>query len=94
MADVQIKREHGLDHSEAKDRIKAIVDDLEQNLDLLDTVDWTSDSYAKISGKGFKGHFEVDEDNVNVEIDLKFFAKPFKGKVQEKIASRMDKHFG
>jgi putative polyhydroxyalkanoate system protein len=94
MADVKVTREHGLDRDEAKGKVKEIVDDLEQTLDPLDKVEWTNDSFAKISGKGFKGHFEVDDTNVNVEIDLKFFAKPFKGKIQEKIESRIEKHFG
>jgi putative polyhydroxyalkanoate system protein len=94
MADVRVSREHGLEHEEARAKIKEIVEDLERTLDPLDTVDWKSDSHADISGKGFSGHFAVDETNITVEIDLKFFARPFKGKIQSKIESRIDNHFG
>lgn len=94
MADVKVTREHGLDYDEAKSKIKDIVADLEKTLDPLDNVDWQGDSRADISGKGFKGYFEVDEDNINVEIDLKFFARPFKGKIEEQIKSRIEKQFG
>lgn len=94
MSDVKVIREHGLDLKSAQEKVKNIVSDLEETLDPLDDVDWVDDSRAEISGKGFSGHFSVDDTDITVELDLKFFARPFKGKIKEKLEERIEKQFG
>ena len=48
---------------------------------------------AKVKGKGFSGEFKVDKKNVGIDIDLSFFAKPLKGKIESKIVDRLDAYF-
>ncbi len=95
MADITVRRTHGMELDEAKGKVRDIVSDLEKDADYIDKVKWNSDgTAADVKGKGFKGNFRVDDQEVVVDIDLKLLAKPFKGKIKEKVASRMDNYFG
>lgn len=95
MADISVRREHGLEPTQAKEKVRDIVTDLQNDIKYIDTVDWKDDgSAADIKGKGFRGEFRVDAEAVQVDIDLKLMAKPFKGTIAEKIESRMGEYFG
>ena len=94
MADISVSREHGLDLDDAKEKVRDIVEDLKSDIDQVDDITWKGDSAADIGGKGFNGEISVDGRAVTLDINLKLFAKPFKGKIQEKIESRMDSYFG
>lgn len=90
MADITIRRAHGMDHAQAKDKVHQIVDEL----DYVDKANWSGDgSKADIKGKGFKGDVEVTDTELVVNINLKLFAKPLKGKIEDQINKRMDSYF-
>jgi putative polyhydroxyalkanoate system protein len=94
MGDITVRKKHGLEFDEAKSKVKDIVSDLQQDIEYIDKVNWNSDqTAADVKGKGFSGNFSVDQSDIIVDIDLKFFAKPFKGKIEEKISQRMDEYF-
>ncbi|MEC9399802.1 MAG: polyhydroxyalkanoic acid system family protein [Myxococcota bacterium] len=95
MADISIAHQHGLSLDEAKEKTNQIVSDVQDEFpDLINTIQWNGDkTRADVKGKGFAGLFKVDDSKMSIDIDLSFFAKPFKGKVQEKIQSRIDKYF-
>lgn len=95
MADITVRKSHGMDYDEAKDKVHQIVTDLHNDTDYVDKVNWNADgSSADVKGKGFKGSFSVDSNDVVVEISLKLFAKPFKSKIADQVESRMSKYFG
>ena len=96
MADISVKRAHGMSLDEARSKVDQIVTDIQSEFsNLVSDIDWNDDkTEAKVKGKGFKGDFRVDERNVGIDIGLSLFAKPFKAKVQQKIEERMDKYFG
>ncbi len=96
MADISVRRPHGMSQDEAKQKVEQVVSDVQEEFSsLVDDVKWNGDkTEAKVKGKGFKGQFQVTESDVAIDIDLKFFARPFKGKVESKITSRMDEYFG
>ncbi len=96
MADISVRRSHGMSEDEAKQKVEQVVADVKEEFaSLVDDIKWNNDkSEAKVKGKGFKGHFEVDDSDVKIDIDLSLFARPFKGKVESRIESRMDEYFG
>lgn len=95
MSDISVQKEHGMEFEDAKAKVHEVVTGLQQEMDYVDTVDWNSDqTSAKVKGKGFKGQFAVDPKLVTVDIDLKFFAKPLKGKIASKVEGHLDRHFG
>lgn len=96
MADISVRRPHGMSEDEAKNKVEQVVADVQEEFSsLVDEIDWNADkTRADVKGKGFKGQFQVTDSDVAIDIDLKFFARPFKGKVEAKINSRMDEYFG
>jgi putative polyhydroxyalkanoate system protein len=95
MADISVRRNHGMEFDQAKGKVQEIVSDLQNDIDYIDKVSWNADgTAADIKGKGFSGDVRVTESDVVMEIKLKLFAKPFKGKIEEKIEKRMDSYFG
>lgn len=95
MADISIRRAHGATFDEAKSKVEKIVGDVQREFpSLVDSVDWNDDrTEARVKGKAFSGQFLVDATDVAIDIDLKLFARPFKGKVQEKIEARIRDNF-
>ena len=91
MSDISLKKAHGLSLDEAKLRTSQIVTDVKAEFpSLIDKIEWNSDNtQATVKGKGFTGDFIVDSTNMNIDVKLKMFARPFKGKVQAKIQERM-----
>lgn len=96
MADISKSHKHGLSLDEAKAKTEQIVTDVKSEFpSLVDSIDWNSDkTSAKVKGKAFEGDFRVDESAVSIDINLKMLAKPFKGKIEEKISSRISRYFG
>ncbi len=96
MADISVQRSHGMSLEEAKGKVENIVNDVQEEFSsLVNDIDWNGDkTRANVKGKGFTGRFAVTDTDVSIEIDLKLFARPFRGKVESRINSRMDEYFG
>lgn len=96
MADISVKRSHDLSLEEAQGKIDQIIEDIQNDFgNLVSSIEWNSDqTVADVSGKGFNGKFKISESDVGIDVDLKFFAKPLKGKVQSKIEERIERYFG
>lgn len=96
MPDISVRRSHGMSKEEAKQKVEKVVDDVQEEFSsLVDDIKWNNDkTRADVKGKGFSGQFEVNASEVLIDIDLKLFARPFKGKVESRINSRMDSYFG
>lgn len=96
MADISVRRAHGMSKDEAKVKVESIVSEVKEEFSsLVNEIKWNGDkTEAKVKGKAFTGEFKVDESDVSIDIDLSFIARPFKGKVESRINSRMDEYFG
>lgn len=96
MADISVRRTHGMERDEAQQKVESIVNDVRDEFSsLVNTINWNADrTRAEVEGKGFSGQFQVTDSEVSIEIDLKLFARPFKGKVEDRINGRMDEYFG
>lgn len=95
MADISVRKSHGLSLAEAQAKIDQVVDDIQNEFpNLVNSVDWNGEkTKAKVKGKGFSGDFKVDDDEVGIDIDLSLFAKPLKAKVEKKIQERIEQYF-
>ncbi len=95
MADISVRRDHGMTKEEAKSKVQSIVADVEEEFSsLVDDIKWNGDqTKADVKGKGFSGEFSVNDKAVSIDINLKLFARPFKGKVEDRITARMDEYF-
>jgi putative polyhydroxyalkanoate system protein len=95
MADIKVRRAHGLSLEDAQAKIDQVVADVQSEFsNLVSSIDWNDEkTEAKVKGKGFTGDFLVNEDEVGIDINLSMFAKPLKGKVQKKIEERVDQYF-
>ncbi len=96
MADISLSKQHGLELSDAQDKVGEIIGAIESEFgNLVSDISWNSDrTVADLKGKGFTGKFKVDEKEVGIDINLKLFAKPLKGKVESKIKEKMEHYFG
>lgn len=94
MADISLQKKHGMSLEDAKSKVYEVVTSLQEKMDYIDTVDWSADkTSAKVKGTGFSGQFKVDATNVSVDIDLKLFVKPLKGKIADKVQRNLDRYF-
>lgn len=95
MADISVRREHGLSLEDAQEKIDQVVEDIQKEFSsLVSSIDWNDEkTKAKVAGKGFSGDFSVDENDVGIDINLSMFAKPLKSKVQQKIEERIEQYF-
>ncbi len=96
MADISISKAHTLGLDGVQPILTKIVDDTKAEFpSLISDVKWNgAKTQADVKGKGFSAVFKVSESNMSIDVSLKFFAKPMKGKVQQKIEERVAKYFG
>ena len=95
MADISIRREHSLGTDIVKTVAQKVVSGVKQEYpSLVKDIAWNSDgTVAKVKGKGFSGTFSFKADEVAIDIDLNFFARPMKGKVEGIIKERLEEYF-
>ena len=95
MADISIKKKHGLTLEDAQERIDKVVTDIKAEFSsLIKSIEWNKQkTRADVKGKGFSGVFSVDETDIGIDVDLSFFAKPFKEKVETKINEELTNYF-
>lgn len=95
MADISVRRVHGLSLDEAQAKIDQVVEDIQKEFSsLVSSIDWNdAKTAAKVSGKGFSGDFMVNQEEVGIDINLSMFAKPLKSRVQQKIEERIEQYF-
>lgn len=96
MSDISIRRKHGLSADKIKTITQQVVSAVQGEFpSLVSDIQWNSDqTEAKVKGKGFTGTFGFNAEEIMVDIDLSFFAKPFKGTVSEKIQERLNNYLG
>ena len=92
MSDIHVKIPHGSTREKAREVSEKALAKMEEKMGL--TVVWNGDK-ATLGGTGVKkGHFEVDETSITVDIDLTLLAKPMKSMVEGMVRSRFEKYLG
>lgn len=91
MADVEVRKAHGVSLDEAKKVAEQIADQLRSQYKLDGT--WSGNT-LKFAGSAVKaGTLEVDSSEVRVSITLGMLAKAFKGKIQSEIERNLNQLF-
>ena len=95
MATIDIHKAHNTTPDEAAEKMRSLLEKFAQKrAELVSDVSWGSDGRkATVTGKGFKGSFEVNDSAVTVAIDLSFIARPFKGRIKQELDERLAASF-
>ena len=95
MATIDIRKAHGTSADEAATKMRGMLERFAaKRAELVKDVSWGADGHqAKVTGKGFKGSFSVDAQNVTIAIDLSFVARAFKGRIEEELTKRLGDTF-
>jgi len=96
MADITIRRPHGVPLDDAKARLKRLVEDFQRDKpDLVQELKWQPDGLgAEAGGKHFTGRFKVDGSSLFVEVDLKTFtARLAKSIVEDRLGKAVSREF-
>jgi putative polyhydroxyalkanoate system protein len=93
MATIEVRRSHNLPIEEARKRAEELAKSLEDKLGLKWKWEGTLLVFSAPSGpaKGTRGSVEVGKTDVAVKIDLPFLLRMIKGKVEAKVAEKLDK---
>ncbi len=94
MADISIRRSHNLGLEQVKTITQKVITSVQSEFpSLVSDIQWNStQTEAKVKGKGFTGVFSFDATQVSINVDLSMLVRPFKGKVEEKINGRLDEY--
>lgn len=88
-----IRGEHRLDLQTLKARVDeriAHYDARYPHLNIRGHYRWLDERRAEAEYRGGKGRVTLGEREVTVEMELPFFAKPFKGRIEQFVAKEMD----
>jgi putative polyhydroxyalkanoate system protein len=93
MATIELRRSHSLPREEARRRAEELAKSLEEKLGL--EWRWNDDRLVfdapRGPAKGTKGSVRVTPEEVSVEIDLPFFLRMLKGKIESKVREKLDR---
>ncbi len=95
MADISIRHAHGLELDAVRAKTEQLIGDVKAEFpSLVNDISWNAaKTCAEVKGKAFSGKFEVNGQTLAIDIKLSFLARPFKGKVEQKIQDRLREHF-
>lgn len=93
MATIELRRSHSLPREEARKRAEELATSLEVKLGL--TWHWEGDRLVfeapHGAAKGTKGSVRVTGEEVSVEIDLPFFLRMLRSKVESRVKEKLDR---
>ena len=89
MADIYIKKEHTLSDADVRERVNTLLSELGKEFGVVGT--WEG-NVCNIKGTGIdSGSVTISKESVELEISLQMMAKMFKGTIEGKILSKIDK---
>ena len=96
MATIDIRKPHGTTTDDAAGKMRGLLERFAaERAELVKDVTWGAGGQSgAMTGKGFKGRFEVDASSVVVAIDLSFIARPFKGRIERELTQLLNEAFG
>lgn len=90
MSDISMKRKHGLDEDEVRERIAKVADKVSDRVG--GSWDWQGDE-AVCEARGVKARVCYDEKEVSMHVSLPMLLRPMRGKLEAKIAEYFDRYF-
>lgn len=95
MATIDIRHPHGTDPDDAAKRTRSLVEEFAaKRPELVKELTWSRGGQrADMTGKGFKGSFEVDAREVVIAIDLALLARPLKGRIESTLNEKLSQEF-
>jgi putative polyhydroxyalkanoate system protein len=91
MANIRMRRFHGLDREAARKAAGAVAERLQNELGLR--YQWHGDR-LEFSRAGAHGHVAVDDSEVSVEVTLGWILAPMRASIEKQIGDYLDCHFG
>ena len=91
MPDIELSRSHSLGVDDGRAAVERVADDLASSLSV--DYQWTDDT-LHFEGQGAEGRIRVAADTVHVRIELPFFLRPMRGRIQSEAARYLDEHLG
>jgi putative polyhydroxyalkanoate system protein len=93
MATIEVRRSHSLPREEARKRAEELATSYEKKLGL--EWRWEQDRLVFEApggpAKGTKGSVVITPEEVSVEVDLPFFLRMLKGKIETKVREKLDR---
>jgi putative polyhydroxyalkanoate system protein len=90
MADISMRRSHGLDPNEVEARIEQLAGKLSQRLG----GSWCWEGREAIcEARGARARVAYDETSISMEVKLPFVLKPMRGRLEAKIDQYFDEYF-
>ena len=94
MATIDFVRAHGTSKQDAVKRTHKLVERLAlERPEMVKAITWL-EAGAHATGRGFKGAFDVTDQELVIAIDLKLYALPFKKRVKTRLAQWLSEEFG
>lgn len=91
MAEIHVKRSHGLAHDKAKQSVQAVADKLKG--DLGARYHWVGDS-LRFECPGAEGKIEVSPAEVTVSVKLSWMLSAARGRIERSIEGYLDQYLG
>ena len=92
MADIRKTRKHNLEHSELKQKLESLAEDMRKKFGIK--VRWEVD-VCHLSGAGVKsGKVVLTDSDISIEMTLGMMAKMLKGKIEKELDERLNKLVG
>jgi putative polyhydroxyalkanoate system protein len=89
MAKIHVTQKHHLDKAHIRQQVQQLAEKLGEEL----SVDYTWEEDRLVFERpGAKGHIEVREDEVEIEIQLGLLFTPLKGTVEKTITGYLNEH--
>ncbi|MBU2712852.1 polyhydroxyalkanoic acid system family protein [Zooshikella harenae] len=89
MANIEIKRSHGMSIDKAKQVVQKIADEMQSSMGL--SCQWDSDYHLSFKQTGVQGSIKVTEELVEIDVKLNAIMKAFRGTIEQQINQRLDK---
>ncbi len=90
MSDISMKRKHGLDEAEVRERIEKVADKISDRIG--GSWDWDGDEAVCVA-RGAKARVGYTDEEVSMDVSLPMLLRPMRGKLEAKIAEYFDRYF-
>lgn len=87
MAKVTVIEAHALEQTEARARVKALGEKLQEKYPVEAT--WISDWEARIERTGVKAKLWVEKNAVRIDVELSFLLAPLRAKIEARLSKEL-----
>lgn len=91
MSTIDVRRNHTLDESHAREAAESLAQDLSRQFDV--DYQWDGD-LLRFKRSGVKGHMDLSPDTIHVHLELGLMLRPFKSRIEQEINSQLDQLVG